>query len=63
VIYCFADELQPGNRIIFANVGAYMLVKANMFNGINLPTIYSLDSSNELHLQKEYDYAQYRNKW
>ncbi len=61
--YCFAEELRPGSRIIFANVGAYMLVKANMFNGINLPTIYSLNCDNELHLQKEYDYAQYRSRW
>ena len=61
--YCFADKLQTGNRIIFTKVGAYMLAKANMFNGINLPAIYSLNSNNELQLQKKYDYSHYRNKW
>jgi len=61
--YCFADKLQVGSRIIFANTGAYMLVKASIFNGINLPAIYSLNSSNELRLQKEYDYGHYRSRW
>ena len=32
--YRFQQALEIGSRVTFKNVGAYMLVKANMFNGI-----------------------------
>ena len=60
--YRFETELKCGARIIFSNVGAYMSVKSNMFNGINLPSVYALTNNNELALQKCYDYADYRNR-
>ena len=60
--YRFERPLEPGNRIIFRNVGAYMLVKANMFNGINLPTVYSVREGGKLVLQKRYDYGDYRQR-
>jgi carboxynorspermidine decarboxylase len=60
--YYFNNELTVGSRIIFSNVGAYMSVKANMFNGINLPSVYSLKLTGELELQHEYDYTHYRNR-
>lgn len=37
----FAAPLAVGERIIFTNAGAYSLVRANYFNGMNLPKIYS----------------------
>lgn len=61
--YRFHRELQPGNKLIFANVGAYMLVKANFFNGINLPNIYLLNLNGHLELIKQYDYSIYREFW
>lgn len=60
--YCFDKELQTGSRIIFSNVGAYMLVKANMFNGINLPCIYRLDQAGHLQQIKKYDYTDFRSR-
>ena len=60
--YRFETELSCGSRVIFSNVGAYMSVKANMFNGINLPTVYALTNNNELVLQKSYDYSDYRTR-
>lgn len=60
--YRFEKELSCGSRIIFSNVGAYMSVKANMFNGINLPTVYALTNNNELELHKSYDYSDYRTR-
>ena len=60
--YYFNNELTVGSRIIFSNVGAYMSVKANMFNGVNLPSVYSLKLNGELELQREYDYSDYRNR-
>ena len=38
--YSFARPLRPGERIIFKNVGAYSLVRANTFNGIPIPEVY-----------------------
>jgi carboxynorspermidine decarboxylase len=51
--YAFNEPLEIGSRITFENVGAYSIVKANMFNGINLPSIYVLSQSGELELIKE----------
>lgn len=58
--YTFNKLPQVGDRITFARVGAYMQVKANMFNGINLPAVYSIDRDNRLQLHKEYGYSDYR---
>jgi carboxynorspermidine decarboxylase len=60
--YRFDKTLEIGSRIIFANVGAYMLVKANMFNGINMPDIYRLDQAGHLQQVKKYDYKDYRSR-
>lgn len=58
--YAFERPLDIGSRVIFANVGAYMMVKASMFNGINLPAVYALTTDGALQLRKEYDYDHYR---
>ena len=60
--YSFDKPLEIGSRIIFTNAGAYMMVKASMFNGINLPAVYALTSSNRLQLEKEFDYTHYRDR-
>ena len=61
--YCFDQALEIGSRIIFKNVGAYMLVKANMFNGINLPAVNILKPYEGLELQKEFSYTDFREKY
>jgi carboxynorspermidine decarboxylase len=60
--YAFAEKLAIGSRVTFADVGAYSLVKAHMFNGINLPQIYYGNNSGELVLFKRFtsrDYASF----
>ena len=59
--YRFATKLEPGMRIVFENVGAYMQVKANMFNGINLPASYLYDSG-DYELIKRHDYDDFRRR-
>lgn len=61
--YRFDKPLEIGSLILFENVGAYSLVKANMFNGLNLPSIYALTSDNELRLKKHFSIEQYRSRW
>jgi len=54
--YKFNQPLKIGNRIIFKSMGAYTLVKANMFNGINLPSIYAYTLERELVLKRRFTY-------
>ena len=60
--YCFKAPLAVGDKVFFNNVGAYTLIKANRFNGYNLPDIYV---SNSLRVKKlkHYDYQDYRRQW
>jgi carboxynorspermidine decarboxylase len=57
--YQFEKPLEIGSRVTFANVGAYSLVKAHMFNGINLPSIYTLHENGELELGKRFTYQDF----
>lgn len=57
--YAFEEPLEIGSRVVFENVGAYSLVKANMFNGINLPSIYILQEDGRLELIREFTYEDY----
>lgn len=60
--YGFAGPLRPGRRVVFENVGAYMQVKANLFNGLNLPAAYLLDEDRKLRLLRQYDYESWRDR-
>ena len=60
--YAFAVLPAVGDRLAFADCGAYTLIKASRFNGYNLPTIYWL-SQESLQLCKQYDYQDYRQQW
>lgn len=51
--YAFDEPLRVGSRLTFENVGAYSIVKAHKFNGIDLPSIYVLGQSGDLELIKE----------
>ena len=57
--YTFAQPLEIGTRIVFEYMGAYTLVKAHMFNGVNLPSIYALTRDNRLELKKQFGYDDY----
>jgi carboxynorspermidine decarboxylase len=61
--HCFDEPLQIGSRLTFLDVGAYTLVKASRFNGINLPSVYAYTSRRGLELKKSYEYAHYRDQW
>lgn len=57
--YRFAEPLGIDARIVFKYMGAYTLVKANMFNGVNLPAIYALTQDGRLELGKEFGYEDF----
>ena len=61
--YNFDHPLAVGDRVVFLNMGAYTLVKAHMFNGINLPTIYALTSGGDLLTKRRYTYDDFAARW
>ncbi len=61
--YPFENPLKVGDTITFREVGAYTMVKAHTFNGVNVPSIYSKLSSGELVLRKKFDYEHYESRW
>lgn len=60
--YRFSQLPTVGQMLSFSDVGAYALIKANRFNGYNLPNLYSLRKG-QMRLQKHYDYASYYGQW
>ena len=60
--YHFKAPLEVGDKVVFKNVGAYSLIKANRFNGKNLPDIY-LSNSLSVKKIKHYSYWDYRQQW
>lgn len=60
--YCFDVPLCVGSRVVFAHAGAYTLVKAHMFNGINLPTVYARTHSGEFVLKRRFSYSDFTSR-
>ena len=60
--YAFTEPLKVGSRIEFADVGAYGLVKAHMFNGINLPTIYTAKSNGDFVVERRFTYEDFASR-
>jgi len=60
--YSFDSPLEIGSNVVFSNVGAYSIVKAHMFNGVNLPSIYLYTEAGELVLKKQYTYEDFANR-
>jgi carboxynorspermidine decarboxylase len=57
--YSFAQKLSIGDRIMFLDAGAYSVVKAHMFNGINLPTLYALTRDGAPTLVRQFEYEHF----
>ena len=61
-VYSFNEPLEIGSRVVFRNAGAYSIVKAHMFNGINLPNIYTITEAGELVLVKRFTYKDFTSR-
>jgi carboxynorspermidine decarboxylase len=60
--YKLPYPLEIGSRVVFANMGAYTLVKSHTFNGQNLPSLYWITSDGEVLLRRSYYYTDYRSR-
>lgn len=58
-VYRFTEKLEIGSQLVFENMRAYSMVKANMFNGINLPSIYARTTTGELVLRKRFGFEDF----
>lgn len=60
--YSFDKELKIGDRVVFTDMAHYTMVKNNMFNGVNLPSIALLSQIGQVRLIKRFSYDDYRNR-
>jgi len=60
--YRFERLPEIGERIVFADVGAYSLVKASRFNGHNLPEV-ALWDRGRLQPVKSFGFGEFRGQW
>ena len=58
----FDHELQIGEKIVFQDMIHYTMVKTNMFNGINHPSIAIWHNNNQLEIYKRFSYEDYRDR-
>ena len=60
--WSFERPLKPGDRLTFLDMNHYTSVKTTMFNGIQHPSMWLVDSNGELRLLREFDYLDYKNR-
>jgi len=60
--YTFEKQVSIGDEIVFENMALYTIVKTNMFNGINLPSIYVKRLDGKVELLREFGYNDYTNR-
>ncbi len=61
--YGFERPLRIGSRVVLPDLGAYSFVKAHMFNGINLPTVYSVGDDGTPALRRRFHYEDFLSRF
>jgi len=59
--WSFPAPLKPGDRVVFADMSHYTMVKTTMFNGIRHPSLATWDGR-ELKVVRRFGYADFRNR-
>lgn len=59
--YAFDHPLKNGDKLIFTDMAHYTMVKNNMFNGINLPSIALMDDQG-IQIIREFTYEDYKSR-
>jgi len=59
--YSFDQPLEPGDKLIFTDMAHYTMVKNNMFNGVNLPSI-AIMNEGEINVIREFTFADYKGR-
>ena len=61
--YRFQTPLDINNTITFTEAGAYAQAKSHRFNGINLPSVWTVGSDGKRIVHQEFDYVDYLRHW
>jgi carboxynorspermidine decarboxylase len=59
--YRFASPLKVGSTIRFADAAGYSMVKANWFNGLQMPSVVVKRLSGRSEVVRRFDYSDYKN--
>lgn len=59
--YSFDEPLKIGDKLIFTDMAHYTMVKNNMFNGVNLPSIGIMEEDN-VKIIREFTFDDYKNR-
>jgi len=60
--YSFPEPLKPGDRLVFTDMAHYTMVKNNMFNGVNLPSIALYSETEGMKILRRFGYEDYRSR-
>jgi len=60
--YSFKQPLKSGDKLVFCDMAHYTMVKNNMFNGINLPSIATYNESEGIKIVKQFGYDDYTSR-
>ena len=60
--YSFPRPLAPGDRLVFADMAHYTLVKTNTFNGAPLPDLGVLDEAGNYRVVARFGYEAFRSR-
>lgn len=58
--YSFIEPLKVGDRLVFCDMAIYSMVKNNMFNGINLPSIILFSETEGMVIKKQFGYEDFK---
>lgn len=60
--YSFREPLKPGDKLVFCDMAHYTMVKNNMFNGVNLPSIAVFNEKDGIRIIRKFGYEDYRSR-
>jgi len=60
--WSFEKDLQVGDRVVFADMIHYTMVKTTMFNGVSHPSIGMWTKDNQFKLIRSFGYEDYKNR-
>jgi len=60
--YSFDEPLNPGDKLVFCDMGHYSMVKNNTFNGVNLPSIVLNTVNDGIKVIKQFGYDDFRSR-
>ncbi|AHM58071.1 carboxynorspermidine decarboxylase (plasmid) [Peptoclostridium acidaminophilum DSM 3953] len=60
--YSFKEPLKIGDRLVFCDMAHYTMVKNNMFNGVNLPSIALYSEEEGIKVIKQFAFEDYMNR-